>query len=74
MNSLTDDEFRTLLNLYELVCHLVHLSDQFLTQFCDAVAILGANELLVKFISNGKHVFNTIELVKRLMTIFDLFF
>lgn len=54
MNKITSDELITLRSLYELVCHLVHLNDQFLSQFCDAVAILGANELLINFISNGE--------------------
>lgn len=55
IQKLTSDELITLRSLYELVCHLVHLNDQFLSQFCDAVAILGANELLINFISNGEY-------------------
>lgn len=50
---LTSTEVKTLVSLYELVCHLVHLNDQFLSQFCDSVEILGATELLVGFISQG---------------------
>lgn len=51
---LTSTEVNTLVSLYELVCHLVHLNEQFLTQFCDSVEILGATDLLVGFISQGK--------------------
>lgn len=47
-------EVKTLVSLYELVCHLVHLNEQFLSQFCDSVEILGATDLLVGFISQGK--------------------
>lgn len=46
---------KTLVSMYELVCHLVHLSEQFLSQFCDSVEILGATDLLVGFISQGMY-------------------
>lgn len=51
---LSSTEVKTLVSLYELVCHLVHLNEQFLSQFCDSVEILGATDLLVGFISQGK--------------------
>lgn len=51
---LTAEDVKTLSSLYELVCHLIHMNDSFLTQFCDALAILGASNLLVQFISGGK--------------------
>lgn len=51
---LTEEDIKTLSSLYDLVCHLVHLNDSFLTQFCDALAILGASNLLVQFISGGE--------------------
>lgn len=51
---LTDEDIKTLSSLYDLVCHLIHLNDSFLTQFCDALAILGASNLLVQFISGGE--------------------
>lgn len=51
---LTEEDIKTLSSLYELVCHLIHMNDSFLTQFCDALAILGASNLLVQFISGGK--------------------
>lgn len=46
-------EVKTLVSMYELVCHLVHLNEQFLSQFCDSVEILGTTDLLVGFISQG---------------------
>lgn len=51
---LTVEELETACSLYELVCHLVHLQQQFLTQFCDAVAILAASDLFLNFLTHGK--------------------
>lgn len=65
IDQISRDELRTVLSLYELVCHLVHLNDQFLSQFCDAVAILGVNHLLVNFLTNGKYKKAKIRTVKR---------
>ncbi|XP_017088363.2 serine/threonine-protein kinase fused [Drosophila bipectinata] len=48
---LTEEELETASSLYELVCHLVHLQQAFLSQFCDAVAILSANELFLNFLT-----------------------
>lgn len=48
---LNADQIRTISALYELCCHLVHLDNQFLTQFCDALAVLGADKLLRNFLS-----------------------
>lgn len=45
-NQFDDGERRALLALYELCTHLVHLNDQFLTQFYDAIEILRCGELL----------------------------
>ncbi|XP_016967044.1 serine/threonine-protein kinase fused [Drosophila biarmipes] len=49
---LTIEELETACSLYELVCHLVHLQQQFLTQFCDAVAILAASDLFLNFLTH----------------------
>ncbi|XP_017042135.1 serine/threonine-protein kinase fused [Drosophila ficusphila] len=49
---LTVEELETACRLYELVCHLVHLQQQFLTQFCDAVAILSASDLFLNFLTH----------------------
>lgn len=54
-NQLTMSDRKTLLSLYELICHLVHLSEhQYLKQFCDAVEFLGASELLANLMVIGK--------------------
>ncbi|KAH8238606.1 hypothetical protein KR032_011293 [Drosophila birchii] len=49
---LTIEELETACSLYELVCHLVHQQQQFLSQFCDAVAILAANDLFLNFLTH----------------------
>lgn len=54
INELSSEEIRTASRLYELICHLVHLKQQFLLQFCDAVAILAANDLFISFLNHGK--------------------
>lgn len=48
LNDLTDDDLKALQNTYLLICHLVHLNNQFLTQFCDAVVVLNMYGLLQK--------------------------
>ncbi|XP_001354387.3 serine/threonine-protein kinase fused [Drosophila pseudoobscura] len=49
---LSVEEMSTACSLYELVCHLVHQQQQFLSQFCDAVAILGVNDLFLNFLTH----------------------
>ncbi|KAH8284359.1 hypothetical protein KR018_004915 [Drosophila ironensis] len=49
---LSEEELETASSLYELVCHLVHLQQAFLSQFCDAVAILAANDLFLSFLTH----------------------
>lgn len=66
---LTEEDIKTLSSLYELVCHLIHMNDSFLTQFCDALAILGASNLLVQFISGATQDPNSIRLVGTLLAI-----
>ncbi|KAG4065174.1 hypothetical protein HA402_007571 [Bradysia odoriphaga] len=56
-------EVKTLVSMYELVCHLVHLNEQFLSQFCDSVEILGTTDLLVGFISQVSNEPSSIRLV-----------
>lgn len=50
LNDLTDDDLKALEYTYLLICHLVHLSDQFLNQFCDAVVVLNIYSLLQKLL------------------------
>ena len=49
VSELNNEEIKCAARLYELICHLVLIKQQFLTQFCDAVAILAADELLINF-------------------------
>lgn len=50
LNDLNDDDLKALEYTYLLICHLVHLNDQFLTQFCDAVVVLNIYGLLQKLL------------------------
>lgn len=59
LSSLNGEELRTLSMLYELTCHMVHLNTHFVSQFCDAVAILGAYKLLVNFLCHVSDENNT---------------
>ncbi|XP_053657856.1 serine/threonine-protein kinase fused-like [Anopheles marshallii] len=51
VSTLDNDEIKTLIAVYDLICYLIHLGDMFLSQFCDAIEILGAKELFVNFIA-----------------------
>nr|pir gene fused protein - fruit fly (Drosophila melanogaster) [Drosophila melanogaster]AAA82044.1 serine-threonine kinase Fused [Drosophila virilis] len=51
-SDLSAEEMSTACSLYELVCHLVHQQQQFLTQFCDAVAILAVNDMFINFLTH----------------------
>ncbi|XP_052903061.1 serine/threonine-protein kinase fused [Anopheles moucheti] len=51
VSTLDNDEIKTLIAVYDLMCYLIHLGDMFLSQFCDAIEILGAKELFVHFIA-----------------------
>ncbi|KAH8420453.1 hypothetical protein KR009_010564 [Drosophila setifemur] len=51
---LSPEELETACSLYELVCHLVHLQQAFLSQFCDAVSILSAHDLFLNFLTHGR--------------------
>ncbi|XP_060529855.1 serine/threonine-protein kinase fused [Cylas formicarius] len=48
------EDLRALECVYMLVCHLVHLQDEFLMHFCDAVAVLNVYSLLDTFLSLAK--------------------
>ncbi|KAH8416903.1 hypothetical protein KR222_011694 [Zaprionus bogoriensis] len=52
VSDLSAEELSTACSLYELVCHLVHQQQQFLTQFCDAVAILAVNDMFISFLTH----------------------
>lgn len=54
MNDMSNDHLKTLTSIYQLICHLIHLNDDFLPQLCDAVFIL-AMDLLRHILRDGKY-------------------
>ncbi|KAL1488541.1 hypothetical protein ABEB36_015005 [Hypothenemus hampei] len=46
LESLENEELQGLEHLFMLVCHLIHLQDDFIVQFCDAVVILNVFSLI----------------------------
>lgn len=46
LNDISDEELQAVENIVLLICHLVHLDVQFLSQICDAVVILKVSSLL----------------------------
>lgn len=62
VSELTKDEIVTASRLYELICHLVHLKEQFLSQFCDAVVILSGDDLLINFLNHDFKNKNTVRI------------
>lgn len=66
---LSGEDLRTLSSLYELVCHLVHLGTQFLSQFCDAIAILGADEIFSYFVATVTEDKTKVRLVNSVIAI-----
>jgi len=69
ISGLGSDEIKTLSLIYELVSHLIHLGDSFLSQFCDAVAILGADELLINFLSCDSDDTSIIQLTNSVLSL-----
>jgi fused-like protein len=54
VSDLSADELQALECIYLLLCHLTYAADDFLIQFCDAVAILNATSLLQQFLLLGR--------------------
>lgn len=52
MSDISMEQLKTLTNIYELVCYLIHLNANFLPQLCDSMYII-ANELLRHLLSDG---------------------
>lgn len=50
LDDLSDDDLKALEYTFLLICHLVYLNNQFLTQFCDAVVVLNIYELVQKLL------------------------
>jgi hypothetical protein len=51
---LSADELQALECIYLLLCYLVYAAEDFLIQFCDAVAVLNATSLLQQFLLLGR--------------------
>lgn len=72
MRDITDisrDEFKTISRIFEVVCQLVHLKDSFLSQFCDAVTILPADDLLIYFLNNRSSDDNSARIIANILSI-----
>jgi fused-like protein len=54
VSDLSADELQALECIYLLLCHLTYAAEDFLIQFCDAVAILNATYLLQQFLLLGR--------------------
>lgn len=54
VSDLSADELQALECICLLLCHLTHADEDFLIQFCDAVAILNATTLLQQFLLLGR--------------------
>lgn len=48
---LRDDDLQALEYIYLLICHLCHLQVKFLTQFCDALAVLNVYGVIRSLLS-----------------------
>lgn len=51
---LSADELQALECIYLLLCHLTYAAEDFLIQFCNAIAILSATTLLQQFLLLGR--------------------
>lgn len=54
---ISDDDLCAVESVFLLICHLVHLNSQFLTQFCDSIAVLNIYGLLQGFLLLCKFLF-----------------
>ncbi|TDG41309.1 hypothetical protein AWZ03_012271 [Drosophila navojoa] len=70
VSDLTAEEMNTACSLYELVCHLVHLQQQFLSQFCDAVAILAVNDMFISFLTHDFKDSSAVRLASCMLALF----
>ncbi|XP_064536754.1 serine/threonine-protein kinase fused [Drosophila montana] len=70
VSDLSAEEMSTACSLYELVCHLVHQQQQFLTQFCDAVAILAVNDMFINFLTHDFKDSSAVRLASCMLALF----
>ncbi|KAL3269712.1 hypothetical protein HHI36_008772 [Cryptolaemus montrouzieri] len=54
LSDLNDEDLETLEYIYLLITHLVHVREEFLEQFCDALVILNIFHLIHRFLSLSK--------------------
>ncbi|KAK6625506.1 hypothetical protein RUM43_005805 [Polyplax serrata] len=69
VSELSSDELQALEAICLLICYLVHCNEDFLIQFCDAVAILNAVTLLQQFLLLGRR---KLRVVTDYLAIFNL--
>ncbi|XP_034489648.1 serine/threonine-protein kinase fused [Drosophila innubila] len=70
VSDLNTEEMSTACSLYELVCHLVHQQQQFLSQFCDAMAILAVNDMFINFLTHDFRDNNAVRLTSCMLALF----
>ncbi|XP_030565989.1 serine/threonine-protein kinase fused [Drosophila novamexicana] len=70
VSDLSAEEMSTACSLYELVCHLVHQQQQFLSQFCDAVAILAVNDMFINFLTHDFKDSSAVRLASCMLALF----
>ncbi|XP_037936338.1 serine/threonine-protein kinase fused [Teleopsis dalmanni] len=70
VSELSIEELRTVSRIYELVCHLVHLKLQFVSQFCDSVVILAADELFINFLNHDFKQPNAVRVSNCILSLF----
>lgn len=72
IETLSSAEIKTLSSLYELVCHLVHLNDRFLSQLCDAIVGLRVESIFTDFLSTNKESPEVIRLANTALALLNL--
>ncbi|EDW82803.1 uncharacterized protein Dwil_GK10190 [Drosophila willistoni] len=70
IDELNAEEMNTACSLYELVCHLAHQQQQFLSQFCDAVAILAVNDLFINILTHDFKHSSAVRLASCMLALF----
>ncbi|ALC49372.1 fu [Drosophila busckii] len=70
VSDLSAEEMSTACSLYELVCNLAHQNQQFLSQFCDAVAILAVNDMFINFLTHDFSNAHSVRLASCLLALF----
>lgn len=69
ISDISSDEIKSISRIFEVICQLVHLKDSFLSQFCDAVTILPADELIVYLLNNKSNDENSSRIIANILAI-----